>query len=55
MSNVYKFCGCRACRVGRRPNRTYIRAEMRKLRHRTKEALKKGKEPPTKISIPYTD
>jgi hypothetical protein len=57
MSNVYKFCSCRGCKAGRHCNysKQMTRYVMRAFRQRTKRALKAGKEPPTKISIPYTD
>lgn len=57
MSNVYKFCGCRACKAGRHCNysKASTKIAMRSLRRQTKQALRTGKELPTKISIPYTD
>jgi hypothetical protein len=55
MSNVYKFCGCRTCRANRRSSHDWTRKTMRSFRRKTREAIRQGKEPPTKVSIPYTD
>jgi len=57
MSRELKFCGCKCCRAGRhRPgSKATIKRAARKLRHETKENLAKGKEPPDKTSIDYTD
>jgi hypothetical protein len=57
MSNHLKFCGCKTCRAGRhRPGaKTTIKRASRRLRHDAKVALKKGKEPPAKTSVGYTD
>ena len=58
MSNVMKFCGCRACRSGmHRSSRSGCEVKMisRKFRRMSKIAISRGEEPPTKISVPYTD
>lgn len=55
MSNVVKFCSCKACRAGRRANRKMICRELRKYRRMVKRAIRLGEEAPTKVSIPYTD
>lgn len=57
MSNIYKSCGCRACKSGRRRNRgkETLKTTKRKLRHKAKIALKQGQEPERVISTPYTD
>jgi hypothetical protein len=57
MSNHLKFCGCKTCRAGRhRPGaKTTIKRASRRLRHDAKAALAKGKEPPDKTSVSYTD
>ena len=54
MSNVYKFCGCRCCRAGRRACRGYTQKTLRSFRRQAKQALKHGVEPPTKISVCYS-
>lgn len=57
MSNHMKFCSCRACRDGlhRGKGRNFmVRKTARKFRYKTKDALKKGKEPPNCISVGYT-
>jgi len=57
MSNTIKFCGCRACKAGRHHpnNKVNTRKSLRAFRRNTKQALKRGVEPPTKISIDFTD
>jgi len=57
MSNHLKFCSCRACRAGRhRPgSKSEIKRASRRLRRNAKAALAKGKEPPPKTSVSYTD
>jgi hypothetical protein len=57
VSNHLKFCGCKTCRAGRhRPGaKTTIQRASRRLRHDAKAALAKGKEPPDKASVSYTD
>lgn len=56
--NHLKFCGCRSCREGmhRGNGRTSIvRRVVRRFRRQTKEALRRGEEPPKALSVPYTD
>jgi hypothetical protein len=55
MSNVVKFCGCKACRRGRHANHENTKKELRKFRRLVKLAIRKGKEPPRTVSISYTD
>jgi hypothetical protein len=57
MSNVVKFCGCKACRAGRKAagNKVMIRKELRKFRRTAKRCIRMGVDAPTKVSIPYTD
>jgi len=57
MSRELKFCSCQTCRAGRhRPgNKSVIKRASRRLRRATKTALAKGKEPPDKTSVSYTD
>lgn len=55
MSNVVKFCGCKACRAGRKAAGNKIRKELRKFRRTVKRCLRMGVDAPTKVSIPYTD
>jgi hypothetical protein len=45
---------CRAGRDGKR-NKAEIDQVKRKFRRDTKQALKRGEEPESKISVPYTD
>lgn len=58
MSNVIKFCSCRACRVGRHSckyKHREARIAQRRLRHSTKLALRLGLEPIRTVSVEYTD
>jgi hypothetical protein len=55
MSNVVKFCGCKACRRGRRANHANTKKELRKFRRIVKRAIREGKEPPITLSVCYTD
>jgi len=57
MSNTYKFCGCCQCRVGMRCSRSKAKTKTvaRSFRRSAKSALKKGKEPVSKVSMGYTD
>lgn len=55
MSNVVKFCSCKACRAGRRANHKMIRKELRKFRRMVKRSIRMGVDAPIKVSIPYTD
>jgi hypothetical protein len=57
MSNVLKFCSCRACRRGRSYSRNSARTARvnRRIRRSAKVALRQGKEPERVISVPYTD
>ncbi len=57
MSNHLKMCSCKSCRAGRhRPGgKATVKRAARKLRHGAKDALNKGKEPPDKTSVSYTD
>lgn len=57
MPNHMKFCGCKWCRAGMRcrPNSEMIKRIVRLFRRKGKEALRQGKEPDKKISVPYTD
>jgi hypothetical protein len=57
MSRNLKFCSCKTCRAGRhRPGaKSTIKRASRRLRRDTKAALKQGKEPPDKTTVPYTD
>lgn len=56
MSNIYKFCGCKACRRGRKRGcgKTIIKSTQRKFRRQCKQKLSRGEEPDSKIGIPYT-
>lgn len=56
MGNHMKFCRCRACRSGlHRGGGSTVKAIIRKFRRKAKAALKQGKDPDNKISVPYTD
>jgi hypothetical protein len=57
MPNHLKFCSCKTCKAGRhRPGaKATIKRASRRLRHGAKAALAKGKEPPDKTTIGYTD
>lgn len=57
MSNTLKFCSCRACKAGRScgRNKETTKKTLRAFRRKTKQAIKKGEEPPRQVSIPYTD
>lgn len=57
MASYLKFCGCRWCRAGMRArcNGHMIKRTARRFRRQAKVALKMGKEPAVKISVPYTD
>ena len=57
MSNHLKFCSCRGCRAGRRTKSggSTVKAVIRASRRKTKQALKAGDEPVSKVSVPYTD
>ena len=57
MSNHLKFCRCRQCRRGLRTKfgGATVQRTIRRFRRLTKQQLKRGDEPLTKISVPYTD
>jgi hypothetical protein len=57
MPNHLKFCGCKTCKAGRhRPGaKSTIKRASRRLRHDAKAALAKGKDPPDKTGVGYTD
>lgn len=48
-------CGCPYCRVGRKASRSQkiIRAKKRGHRSKVKSDLKQGKEPETRVLLPY--
>ena len=52
-----KFCGCKGCRAGKhRPSsKARTKRAARSFKRQGKAALRKGNEPITKISAPYTD
>ncbi len=50
-----KFCGCRMCREGRHRFKGMIKAVIRRARRKCREAIRRGDEPETKVSVPYTD
>jgi hypothetical protein len=54
---VAKFCSCRACKAGKKCDRSQTRTKktLRSFKRQSKAALQKGTEPPVTISIPYTD
>lgn len=47
-------CACPACKAGKK-RKEILRREWRKLRHKGKEALHSGKEPPAFLAAGYTD
>lgn len=58
MSNVLKFCSCRACKAGRHAckyKHREARIAQRKLRHSTKLAMRQGREPDRAVSVGRTD
>lgn len=58
MPNHLKFCGCKMCRSGmhHRPMmEAIVRRAVRRLRHLTKLALRRGEEPPPAIGVGRTD
>jgi hypothetical protein len=58
VGNHMKFCGCGMCRRGLHRGQfgdVTARKAIRKFRRMTKDALRKGDEPPKAISVPYTD
>jgi hypothetical protein len=57
MPNHLKFCGCKTCKAGRhRPGaKSTIKRASRRLRHDATAALAKGKDPPDKTGVGYTD
>jgi hypothetical protein len=50
-------CSCRMCRRGLRTKcvSQMVTKKVRAARHKAKQDLKAGKEPETKIRLPYTD
>ena len=57
MTTHMKFCSCKACKAGRHRAgaKSTTKRAVRRFRHKAKAAVKKGEEPPTATSIPYTD
>ena len=57
MSSVAKFCSCRACKAGKKCSRSQTKTKktLRSFKRQSKQAIQKGAEPPTAVSIPYTD
>lgn len=55
---ILKFCSCRHCKAGRKHRRSQIMIKKvkRHARRLTKELIKRGDyNPPTAITVPYTD
>lgn len=50
-------CSCRMCRQGLRTKcvSQMVTKKVRAARHKAKQDLKAGKEPDTRIRLPYTD
>lgn len=57
MPNHLNFCSCHHCRLGLRTKfgGETVRRTIRRFRRLTKQQLKRGEEPLTRISVPYTD
>ena len=57
MPNHLNFCSCHNCRLGLRTKcgGETVRRTIRRFRRLTKQQLKRGEEPLTRISVPYTD
>jgi hypothetical protein len=57
MANHIKFCSCRGCKAGRhtRGGKLTIQQAVRTNRHKTKAALKSGKDTVETFSVGYTD
>jgi len=57
MSNHLKFCSCNGCRAGKRSKgaKKKIQNVVRSIRRNAKVDLKLGRDPVSKVSVPYTD